>query len=149
MKSPCSTQKTFVPYRLKNGWTDFQVFGVCGFIWLPWVLIAYLGLPQAPGMPAPTRFHFWPKNSAIWQNEHVTLFEGNGWTDFNEVSGERYECPAAINVIWVITMPRPHGGQPQPVLLFFKTVLPSVGRKMKLGAAVEKTDISLRELDPC
>ena len=131
-----------------NGWTDFKDFGIRWKILIPSLTYMVYFFTFDPWGRAPARFWFRPTKIAIWQNEHVTLFEGNGWTDFNEVSGERYECPAAINVIWVITMPRPHGGQPQPVLLFFKTVLPSVGRKMKLGAAVEKTEILLRELDP-
>ena len=60
-----STRKSFVPYGLKNGWTDFQVFGVYGFIWLPWVFMAHIGLPQVPGKPPPPRFLFLAK--PFWQ----------------------------------------------------------------------------------
>ena len=54
------------------------------------------GYPRSLGsLPHPV-FFFLPNNSAIWPNEHVTLFEGNAWTDFNALSGERYDCPAAL-----------------------------------------------------
>ena len=71
-----STRKSFVTYRLKNGWTDFQVFGVCGFIWLPWVFVAYMGPPQVPRGASPSSFTKLQNSSDIYWDE----FEREIWT---------------------------------------------------------------------
>ena len=68
-------------------------------LWLHMVTLSVnslYGATPGPRDACPNQFSFIAKKSAIWQNEHVTLFEGNGWTDINEVSGETYDCPAAL-----------------------------------------------------
>ena len=135
MKNPSSKQKSFVTYRLTNGWTDFQVFGVCGFIWLPWVFMAHRGLPQVPGKPPPPRFLFLAK--PFWQLTKWTCHTfWRKWLNRFEwgIRWKVWNTQMLSYAIWVTYAETPWGARPQPVLLFWKTVPPSIGRKMKLDS---------------
>ena len=82
------------------------------------MLIAYLGLPQVPGVPAPTSFlFFWPK---ILPSDQMDM--SHFLKEMAEQILMRYQVKLMIAQLLsfatiLVTMPRPHG-DPQPVLLF-------------------------------
>ena len=116
-----STRKSFVTYRLKNGWTDFQVFGVCGFIWLPWVFMAHIGLPQVPGKPPPPRFLFLAK--PFWQLTKWTCHTfWRKWLNRFEwgIRWKVWNTQMLSYTIWVTYAETPWGAAHSPFYYFEK-----------------------------